>query len=173
MRFIRTSIMALLVASVISTLALTGLASAQNWGQGMGPMNCPWMSGSGAPQLSAEQQATMQRIYREHGQELNSLRQQLWAKQAELNAYLAAPSPDDAKVKALTKEIVGLEEKTLNAEVALRGKLTKEGLPSGAVNCPCPMMMGSNSGMGRGMGNVGNMGNMGPMSCPWMGAPTR
>jgi len=145
-----------LALALVAVLGCSGLANAQMMGgQGMGMMGgqgMGMMGGNMMMNLSPEKQAAAQKIYADFNAKTATMRQQLTAKQYELNAQLYSATPDDKKVQALTKEIADLNAKIFEAQVALQNQLTKEGIPAmsgmGMMGgMPCPMMGG---GMGMG-----------------------
>lgn len=163
----RNRISGLTLALVLAALlGFSGLANAQMMGpgmmggQGMGMMGgqgMGMMGGNMMMGMSPEKQAAAQKIYADFNAKTASMRQQLTAKQYELNAQLVSATPDDKKVQALTKEIADLNVKLFEAQVALQNQLTKEGIPvmsgmgmMGGMNCP--MMGGGMMGMQPGMG---------------------
>jgi len=143
-----------LALALVALLGFSGLANAQMMGPGMmGGQGM--MGGNMMMNLSPEKQAAAQKIYADFNTKTATMRQQLTAKQYELNAQLYNATPDDRKVQALTKDIADLNAKVFEAQVALQNQLTKEGIPAmsgmgmmGGMSCP---MMGGSMGMG-GMG---------------------
>ncbi|WMW66328.1 periplasmic heavy metal sensor [Nitratidesulfovibrio liaohensis] len=144
--------LAIVLAAFVMAFGLTeNSAHAQmGMGQGMG------MMGGGGYQLSPEQQAAVQKIYQEQGQTVMNLRQQLAAKQYELNAATMGPNPDEKKALSLVKDISILNEKLITAEFDLRKQLAQQGIPSsGGMGMG---MMGGSMGHGMGMGMMGGCG---------------
>lgn len=146
----RISILTLMLA-LVALLGLAGMASAQ--GHMMGGQG---MMGGNMYGLTPEKQAAAQKIYAEHNAATVQLRQQLFAKQSELNAQLYGGATDDKKVQSLTKEISDLNAKLFEAQVNLKRQLTKEGIPAmggmGMGGMGCGMMGGMGmGGMGMGM----------------------
>lgn len=140
-----------LMLTLVAVLGFAGLASAQGHmmgGQGMG------MTGGNMMGLTPEKQAAAQKIYADHNAATVQLKQQLFAKQSELNAQLYGGATDDKKVQALTKEISDLNAKLFESQVNLKRQLAKEGIPAtggmgmGMGGMGCGMM---NGGMGMGM----------------------
>jgi zinc resistance-associated protein len=155
----RNRISGLTLALVLAALlGFSGLANAQMMGRGMmGGQGMGMMGGNMMRGMSPEKQAAAQKIYADFNAKTASMRQQLTAKQYELNAQLVSATPDDKKVQALTKEIADLNVKLFEAQVALQNQLNKEGIPvrsgmgmMGGMNCP--MMGGGMMGMQPGMG---------------------
>lgn len=151
--------------ALVALLGFSGLASAQMMGPGMMGgqgmmggnmmMGGQGMMGNMMMNLSPEKQAAAQKIYADFNTKTATMRQQLTAKQYDMNAQLYSATPDDKKVQALTKDISDLNAKLFEAQVALQNQLTKEGIPAmsgmgmmGGMSCP---MMGGSMGMG-GMG---------------------
>jgi zinc resistance-associated protein len=136
--------------ALVAVLGIAGVASAQGHtpspqehGANMGA------TGGHMQGLTPEKQAAAQKLHADHNAATAQLKQQLFAKQSELNAQLYGGATDDKKVQALTKEIGDLNTRLLEAQVTLKRQLAKEGIPA----------MG---GMGMGMGGCGMMsGGMG------------
>lgn len=152
----RMSILTLSLA-LVAVLGLAGMASAQGMmGQGMGGMGMMGGSGMGMMgqgmgmggmySMSPEKQAVIQKLYVEYNTATAPVRQQLFAKQSELNALYYGGTTDTKKFQTLTREIGDLNAKLYEAQMNLRNQLAKEGVPA--------------SGMGHGMG-MGGMGGMG------------
>lgn len=80
--------------------------------------------------LTPEQSAAMRKIFTENYDNMSSTREALAAKRAELDAQLASPNPDGAKIESLSREIGELRGKMLAARADVRAKLNREGLPS-------------------------------------------
>ena len=133
-----------LALALVAVLGFSGLANAQMTGHGMMGGQGMGMMGGNMMGLTPEKQAAAQKIYSEHYAATAQLKQQLFAKQSELNAQLYGGATDDKKVQALTKEIGDLNAKLLEAQVNLKRQLAKEGIPA----------MGG-MGMGMGMGGMG------------------
>jgi zinc resistance-associated protein len=148
----------ILSLSLVALLAAASLALANPYGRGPGG----WVS-----DIPQEKQEQVAKLYREGRQTLYELESRKWAKQAELNAVLAAPKPETSKVEALAKEIGTLSSMVYQERVALQQRILKET----GVNLPlaggpgfgpggCPMMCG---GPGGGYGPRG--GNSSVPSC--------
>jgi len=140
-----------LMLALVAVLGFAGFASAQGHmgGQGTGMMGGNMMG------LTPEKQAVAQKLQAEHYAATAQLKQQLFAKQSELNAQLYGGATDDKKVQTLTKEIGDLNAKLFEAQVTLKRQLTKEGIPAmggmGMGMGGCGMMGGGMGGMGMGM----------------------
>lgn len=134
----------ILSVALVAMLAAASLAMANPYGRGPGA----WM-----PDIPQEKQEQVAKMYREGRQTLYELEARKWAKQAELNAILAAPKPDNSKIEALAKEIGTLSSMVYQERVALQQRIFKET----GVNLPlaggpgfgpggCPMMGGQGVG---------------------------
>ncbi|ECB0727368.1 periplasmic heavy metal sensor [Salmonella enterica subsp. enterica serovar Noya] len=126
----------------LSLLALSSGAAfaGHHWGNNDGM----WQQG-GSP-LTAEQQATAQKIYDDYytqtnalrqqliskRYEYNALRQQLISKRYEYNALLTASSPDTAKINAVAKEMESLGQKLDEQRVKRDVAMAQAGIPRGA-----------------------------------------
>lgn len=104
--------------------------------------------------LTPEQSAAAHKIYATQGRQIWTLHQLLKARNMELDALSAGEAPDQTRIKALIKDITGLTERLLQAEVDMRQQLAKAGVP-----------VWSGRGMGGMMGGAGMMGGSG---CPMM-----
>lgn len=160
----RMNILTLSLA-LVAVLGLAGMASAQGHmmggpgmtgGHGMGMMN----------NMTPEKQAAVQKIYSDFSMSTEPLRQQLFAKQSELNVLYYNGSADTTKVQTLTREIADLNAKLYSAQVNLRKQLAKEGVPASGMGHGMGMGgMGMMGGSGMGMGGMGmGYGGMG-MNC--------
>ncbi|MDQ7836626.1 MAG: periplasmic heavy metal sensor [Humidesulfovibrio sp.] len=153
--------------ALVAVLGLAGMASAQGMmGQGMGGMGM--MGGSGMGMMgqgmgmggmygmSPEKQAVIQKLYVEYNTATAPVRQQLFAKQSELNALYYGGTTDTKKFQTLTREIGDLNAKLYEAQMNLRNQLAKEGVPASGMGHGMGMMGGSGmGGMGMGMGGMG------------------
>lgn len=80
--------------------------------------------------LSADKQEAARKIWLVEGRVIHASKEMVTAKRHELDALLALPATDDKAVAAQVKEIASWEEKLLLAEISLRRKLEKEGIPT-------------------------------------------
>lgn len=134
-------------------LGFVGIASAQ-----------PHMMGY--QNMSPEQHKVMQDTCAEFDKKVEPLRQQLYAKQTELNAlYSKGTQQSDPKVQSLTKEIGDLDGKLYAARADLRKQLNDKGIPVyGGMGygdgCPMMGMMGQGHGGMMGMMGQGHGGGM-------------
>ncbi|MFH1035210.1 MAG: periplasmic heavy metal sensor [Pseudomonadota bacterium] len=92
------------LAALISTSALAA-PGGPGMGAGYGP---GYHMGQGWSQLTPEQQAEASKAHAEFLNQTLALRQNLAAKRAELGTLYAQPTPDQAKIKALSDEMVDL-----------------------------------------------------------------
>lgn len=97
--------------TITASLALTLTMAAAAWavgpgygmmGRGMGP------GYAGQPQITAEQQAEFVKARAAFLKDTQALRQQAAAKRIELGALWAQPQPDQARITALSNELVDL-----------------------------------------------------------------
>lgn len=143
----RTTLMALALLT-LTTFGAAGIANARgHYGQDM-------HNGSYNTALTSEQQATMQKAY----DTVYPLRQQLYAKRAELNAQIAAGA-DDKTLKGLVGEVNALSAKLVETQASMQQQMVKSGIPAGsnAMNCPNGGMMSDNSGWHNGGMRHGGM----------------
>jgi len=140
----RMNILTLSLA-LVAVLGIAGMANAQGY-----MMGGPGMMNGVAP----ENQAAMQKAYDGYAVATDQLNEQLFAKQAELNALYNSGSADSGRVQTLTREIGDLNGKLYAAQANLRKQLAKTGATSPRA--------ASGYGMGYGMGMRGmHMGGMG------------
>jgi hypothetical protein len=106
--------------------------------------------------LPHDKQEVAIKIWLSDGRAMVGYKELLVAKRHELNALLALPNVDDKAIQAVVREISSTEEKLLNADIAFRRKLEKEGIPTWGrmEHSMHKMMMGDEGGMmgGKGMG---------------------
>ncbi|MFU2208983.1 periplasmic heavy metal sensor [Solidesulfovibrio sp. C21] len=112
-----------------TTFALAAIIVFGSWGSAGAQMGPGMMSGYGYQNLTPEKQAAAQKIYGAYYSQTRALRQQLVAKQYELNALIYGGKADDKKVQELTGEVSQLRSKLYEAQVALQRQLAKEDLP--------------------------------------------
>jgi zinc resistance-associated protein len=132
----------------LAVLALTSSLAMARPGGGPGAGGCPGYGQGAMAQLSPEKQAAFQKLHDAYTTKTAQLRATLGIKMAELNAAAVAPTPDQSKIDALTKDIGEIEGKLLNEKTQLRIQVTKEVGPG---------VMGGwgghrGGGMGAGMG---------------------
>lgn len=125
-------------AALLSTSALAA-GPAAGGGPGMG-----YGYHRGYANLTAEQQAEVDQARATFLNDTLKLRQEIAAKRAELGTLYAQPNPDQAKIKALSDEMVDL-----HAQLAKKRNEYVAKLPAGTFR---------GMGGGRGMGFGGGMG---------------
>lgn len=153
---LRTTSLAL---AAILVLGFAGISQARGHGG--------WDDGPryNAP-ISPEQQEKAEKIFSSYYEKMDSVRQALITKRAELDAQMSSPSPDKAKIESLSREIGELRGKMLAARTDLRAQLDKEGLPMGYGHMsPGYGHMGSGYGMGMHHGGYGHGGYGGRGGC--------
>ncbi len=113
----------------------------------------------GYDKLTEEQRSKSDELYRKFSDETAKLRDEIWAKSAELDTLLNSANPDAAKAKALQKEISDLRAKLAQERINLRleGRKIAPELRSGKGYQGRHMR-----GHGRGMGYGRHMGGYGP-----------
>lgn len=151
--------------AVVALLAMSAVSYAGPHGQGRGFYNP-------ASSLTAEQQAALKTAYEAYAKQVESVGQDLYAKNLELEAELAKAAPDAKRVSTLTKEVNELRGKVFEQQVAFRAKLAKDFGIRGGAGCGFGAGMGPGMGygMGPGMGR-GMMGGYGP-NCQYLGPDT-
>ncbi len=103
-----------------------------------------------APALTPEQQAKFDNILSNYSKKTHALREDIWAKNTELNALAKNPNTKPERISQLVGELKSLRAKQYAEREALNETLKKEGLPQVGM------------GMGR-MGGCGMMGGKGMM----------
>ncbi|WP_297895287.1 hypothetical protein [uncultured Desulfovibrio sp.] len=119
-----------------SVFGATGMANAQT---GMYSGGDPYYAN-----MTPEVQAAMQK----HWNTVAPLRQQLYAKQAELDAKIASGA-SDSEISSITKEVNSLSAKLNEAQVQMQQAMAKQGMPYGGY------MGGYGHGGGMGYGHGG------------------
>ena len=115
--------------TLIALAALTfGSSSAwarHHWnnGSGMGPQ--------GYSQLTADQQATAQKLHNDFYEQTRVLRQQLQSKRYEYHALLTADKPDSAKVESIAQEMEVLGQQLAQQRVKFDLALAQAGVSRG------------------------------------------
>jgi len=150
------------------TVAAPVFARGGGWGRGPhmgywqgGPSNGP-RYGGWYGNLTEDQRKQMETLNQKFYDETSQVRNELWAKRAELNTLLNTSEPDTEKAKSLQKEISELQAKLAQARIDYQLEVSKvnpdaqQGWRSGMG----PGMMGQGYGMGPGM--MGRGYGMGP-----------
>jgi len=106
--------------------------------------------------LPADKQEIARKIWLVDGRVIHASKEMVTAKRHELDALLTLPTSDDKAIAAQVKDIATWEEKLLQAEISLRRKLEKEGIPTwGNFDHGKHNMMMDKGGMGGMMGMMG------------------
>lgn len=119
------------ISKKIAVLALAcgmifGMASMS---QAAGPVGSDYGCPAYGMQLTPEQMEKARKIFTDNYAGMESTRQALAAKRAELSDQLNSTAPDRAKIESLSREIGELRGKLLSARAEVRANLAKEGLP--------------------------------------------
>jgi zinc resistance-associated protein len=135
-----------LAMALTATVALAGgMGRGFGWGPGYGY--------PAVPNLTAEQSSKIQALQKAHLDEIAPLQQDLLKKRTELRSLWLSPTPDQAKITALQKQILDLQakiaQKSTNLQLEIRKVLTPEQQAQLSLYGP---------GMGRGMGKMARMG---------------
>lgn len=128
--------------------------------KGAAPAAAPMTYAPGLPgwikNLPADKQEIARKIWLTDGRVIHASKEMVTAKRHELDALLTLPTSDDKAIAAQVKDIATWEEKLLQAEISLRRKLEKEGIPTwGHFDHGKHNMMMGKGGM---MGMMGMMG---------------
>lgn len=132
---------ALGLAALLSTSAIAA-GPGHGGGQGMG-----YGYHHGYANLTPEQQAEVDQARAAFLNDTLKLRQEIAAKRAELGTLYAQPNPDQAKIKALSDEMVDLQ-----AQLAKKRNEYAAKLPAGSFRGMGGRGMGGGMGFGGGMG---------------------
>ena len=82
--------------------------------------------GMGATAVSHEKLAEMHKIQSQYAERLFSLRQDIRAKQAELNAIMLQLQPDTAKAKSTYRDIAALQIKEADTLIDMHARISTE-----------------------------------------------
>lgn len=128
------------ISKKLAVLALAcgmvfGMASI---GEAAGPMGPDYGCPAYGMQLTPEQMEKARKIFTDNYAGMESTRQALAAKRAELAAQLDSPAPDRAKIESLSREIGELRGKMLSARAEVRANLAREGLPTDFYGSSAP-----------------------------------
>jgi Spy/CpxP family protein refolding chaperone len=93
---------------LIGVLAAPVFAYRGNWGGWSRGAGSCWQGSGTYGNLTETQNAELERLEQKFSNDTAKLRDEIWAKSAELNTLLNAADPDVKKVRALQKEITGL-----------------------------------------------------------------
>lgn len=113
--------------SATLALALAAIVGFSGTALARGPMY-----GHPGMNMTPEQYSAMQETYAEFDKTILPLRQQMFAKQSELQALYYNGTPEsDPKVQALIKDINDLDAKLYAANGELRARMSEKGIPFG------------------------------------------
>jgi Spy/CpxP family protein refolding chaperone len=152
----------------IALLATSGLALAQGWGRGPGMGSGPGRGMGLGPcaanlNLTAEQIKEMQDMRTKFFNETASLRETLFARNAELRTLWAQKDPNQTEIMEKQKEVnnlrAQLQESATKHRLQARGSLTPE------QQTQLQSCLSDAGNFGPGYGKRGGMG-MGPGCCP-------
>lgn len=158
---------------VLTTLGILVLVSflaapvlANRWGGGErygGPGDGPcWLEGRN---LTDSQKAELDKLHQQFVDDTAKMREEIWNKSAELDTLLNSSDPDPKKVKALQKEISGLEaqmsEKRIDLELKAR-KIAPNARAGRGYGKGYGRGYGHGYGMGHHYGYQGGYGHRGP-----------
>ncbi len=153
----RTTIIGLGLTLALALMATVTLA----WGPGYGPgygMGPGYGRGYGMgsgygypaiPNLTAEQFSKIQALQKAHLDDITPLQQDLLKKRTELRSLWLSPTPDQAKITALQKEMLNLQSKLQDKGTNLRLEIRK---------LLTPEQQAQMATFGPGMGKMGRMG---------------
>jgi Spy/CpxP family protein refolding chaperone len=152
----------------IALLATAGLALAQGWGrgQGMGPGGGMGFGPCAANlNLSAEQIKEMQDLRAKHFNETATIREQLFAKNAELRSLWAQKEPNETAILKKQKEVNEL--RTELQAMGTKHRLQARGVLTPEQQTQLQSCLGDTGNFGPGAGKRGGFGRgMGPGGCP-------
>ncbi len=137
-------------AALSAALGLAALLSTAAFAAGPGMGGGPGMGhghGRGYSALTPEQQTEVDQAHAAFMNETLKLRQEIAAKRTELSTLYAQPNPDQAKIKALSDEMVDL-----HAQLAKKRNEYAAKLPAGSFRGMGGRGMGGGMGFGGGMG---------------------
>jgi Spy/CpxP family protein refolding chaperone len=138
----------------ILILTVLALGVAVLIGAGTASANPAWHGnqhdGSYYSNLTPDQQTEAQKLFSTHAQKVEPLRQQMYAKRAELDDLYSSDKADSSKAQTLLKEIADIETKLYNAHMEFRKNLDAQGLNT------VGMGPGYGDGRGRGYGGYGD-----------------
>ena len=124
-----------------------------------------WNNSQGSGNLTEEQRTQLDKLSQKFYDDTAQLKNEIWAKSAELNTLLNSSNPDADKAKALQKEISELRSKFAQARITFELETRK-------INPDQQFGRGYGKGYGRhkgrggpGMGYGQQMGGYGPGAC--------
>ena len=133
-----------------------GMGYGQGMGYGPGPANCPRYGNYGqgyASNLTPEQRTQLDQLRQKFYTDTANLRNELWAKNGELNTLLNSPNPDPQKAQDLQRQVSDLKGKMAQSRVNFELD-AKKIAPEGAAYADSGPGYGPGYGprMGRGFG---------------------
>jgi len=140
-------VIVLLVAAVAVPVMAWGPGRGWFGGNGGGPGSC-WRNGGGyGAELSPDQKVKLDSLEQKFENDTNALRNSIWSKTRELDAFLGSENPDPAKASALQNELSALraemEQKRLSSRLSSKEIAPNQGRFFGgsgrgpAGNRPC------------------------------------
>lgn len=145
--------------TVVAVLAFSAIAFAgRGWHHGYGSGN-GMMNGYGPGiQVAPEQQEAFDKIFEKHQDKMEGLRNEMWAKNLELNALTESGKAEKSDIRSLVGDLTKLREKMQTERESFFNELEAAGIEplAAAGNAPCagrgPGMMGGGQGYGQGYG---------------------
>lgn len=102
--------------------------------------------------LTTDQKAKVDKIMQDFKGKIMPLKDQLWTKKEELDKQFMTPTPNEAAINSLVKEISGLHNQMFAAHIQARLEMTKIGFSSGECWESMHPMMGQSMENEKGMG---------------------
>lgn len=135
LRILALSGLAVLITAALA-FAQPGMGRGGYGPGGYGPGGCPgWGYGAQAQALTPEQQQKFDQLFDAHQKRTFALRQDIWAKQTELNALSGNPNTKPERISQLVNELKDLRAKMFTERESFQAALRKEGLPAGLAYC--------------------------------------
>lgn len=142
--------------TIIAVLAFSAMAFAgRGWHHGNGMGGGYGMMGNGpGMQVAPEQQEAFDKLFDKHSTKMEQLRNDMWAKNLELNALVESGKAEKSDIRSLVGDITKLREKMQVERSSFFDELDAAGIQplAGSGFGPCA---------GRGAGGNGMMGNGG------------
>ncbi|MGE4291272.1 MAG: Spy/CpxP family protein refolding chaperone [Desulfovibrio sp.] len=142
--------------TVVAVLAFSAMAFAgRGWHHGYGMGGGYGMMGYGpGMQVAPEQQEAFDKIFDKHQDKMEKLRNEMWAKNLELNALVESGKAEKSDIRSLVGEITKLREKMQAERESFFSELEAAGIEPQFGNA-----MGPGRGYGMMNGGQGMMGN--------------
>jgi Spy/CpxP family protein refolding chaperone len=109
---------AMLVLTLSYPVIARGPEKGKWYGRGGGPGSC-WDQGRGYGNLTKEQRTELNKLHQKFRDETAALRTKIWTKKGELRILMTTSKPDAGKVKALQKELSGLQSQMAEKRIDL------------------------------------------------------